>query len=336
MNGTRKTLDLGIEGPRPYVPDFGSLVGFLNGVGALLGEVDLTGQFLDRTGTSRAVGEAWDMARASHAGGFLDLNDLRSVEPSHEVLGDLADVAMAALKEGGQKRRLSAVPFVEGEPAKFQVALGSSIDELKGDVRLGAVDPVVGDSRGTAAGAIVSPTVGQVEFAFEEGVEVPIGDAQMHRNNAIVRFAGGATILALDAGGFISLLKVGGLVDHSDGVGPAMGTLLDPPVDPRTHEIFVPTMQGEEFLEIPRMNAGIQRHRLYGLTRKRSQLTLDVGGDMPSSRRHRTVIKVFQESIQGGPQDKKRFRIHEFPLSNASPSCLSTRGAGELENFLSL
>jgi hypothetical protein len=142
--------------------------------------------------------------------------------------------------------------------------------------------------------------------------------------------------LPLNAGGLVSLLEEGRFVDEANGLTAAMGNPLDPLVEPRIHEILVPAVKGQELLKIPRMNARVQRHRFNRLARKRTQLALNISGDVSPGGHNRAVVKVLQESIQGGTQRQKLLGLHENPLSNASPRGSSAFGTGVLECFLSL
>ena len=93
----------------------------------------------------------------------------------------------------------------------------------------------------------------------------------MHRDDAVIRFAGGAAVLAFDSHGLLSLFGVGGLADDGDGVLIEMITPDDVAVL-AGHAVLVPRILGEKVLQRPGRNARLVSDVLDILARERPDL----------------------------------------------------------------
>ena len=107
-------------------------------------------------------------------------------------------------------------------------------------------------------------------------------------------------MLPLHAGGLIALLDEAGLIDDADALrmGVPPGHML---LELIAHARFVPAIQAQKLLQIPRRRAGGIGHRLDALARQIAQLTLDIQVQMPPGRDPaKAVIKLVQKTVNSG------------------------------------
>jgi hypothetical protein len=225
---------------------------------------------------------------------------------------------MAALLESRQERGLPAIAFVKGEPAELQAILGGAVDEFDSDLRLGAIGHAVRNPGFATTNRVIGPAFGEIKLTFQKRMKVAVGHAEVHGDGAVVGLAGSPAVLALNARSFVPFFHIGGLIDDSDRGATAMGT-ADALVELREHEILIPAVQRKKLLKGPRMCARRKRDRLNRLSRQRTQLTFDVGSDVPPGGSDRAVIEVLEETTKCWTQRQKFFSLHNPSLSKCLP-----------------
>src|SRR5262249_53566321 len=236
-------------------------------------------------------------------------------QPAAEGAGDFGDVALAALAEAAEQARLAAVALVEGQPGEADAVGQRPVVQLQGDLPLVPVDQPVGDASGAAARAVGAPLPRQVQVAVEQAVEVAGGVAEVDGDDAVVHLAGGAAVLALDAGGLVPLLGAAAVVEDTDAVvaGVVAGDeLLQPVAQPAV----VPAVGAEELLQGADGDALVQGDGLGRLAGQVRQQAADISRQVRAGGAAReAVVEVGEEAVEHRPQPADLCGVHDGALA---------------------
>src|SRR5262249_33281012 len=134
----------------------------------------------------------------------------RQLQPAAEDTPDFPGGALLPLLQPPQEAPLGPVSGVEGQPGEADAVGRRLIEQVEGDLPLGAVAQRLGDAGPLAARPVGGPRLGQVQVAVEQAVEIQGSVAEVDGDDAVVDLAAGPAVLPLDAGGLVALLGAAG------------------------------------------------------------------------------------------------------------------------------
>ncbi len=118
-----------------------------------------------------------------------------------------------------EKRPVTPVGFVERPGRHSNAMCQREIDQSQTDLRLGAELDLFGDVVLLSTLGIVSPLVGQIEFAIQQALKAGSDVTEMHADDAVVHLAKTAKPLPAGPGGVSAALGRAGFVETPDSLG---------------------------------------------------------------------------------------------------------------------
>src|SRR3989440_8898567 len=196
----------------------------------------------------------------------------------------LAHEAQLPRVQAAEEAGALAILLIEGQPVQVQAVARGPVDLPQGDLPLGPVDHLLGDTRPAAAGPAVGPGLGQEQVGVDQALVTAAADAEVDGDDAVIDLADTAEVLPLHARGLGALFQGAGLVDQPDGaqlIGrvdggePLGGVLLLQLPD----AVAVPVVVLEELLQGADGGAGLQGDGLDALGRQVGEHAADVGAE---------------------------------------------------------
>ena len=170
-------------------------------------------RYLDRMRTgARTTETGWVRDRAGRR-----LDDLIR-QPDAERLGDLDHVRLLPLLQSGQEGRIVAIARVRRHHPMRYCGGAGTINQVKGERRLGRERHRVGHPRRLPPLRVSSPFLGQVQPSADRPVAARVGVVRRHHRLAVRHLAQLPAVLALDPHRVLPLLRQLGVVDaqHPD------------------------------------------------------------------------------------------------------------------------
>ena len=231
--------------------------------------------------------------------------------PGHEVYRYFSHIVLPSIVQFSQKMPVSAVMLVESQPGETQTIADRPLILLQSDLPLGTIHDILRNAGLLTPLTIFVPGLfGQIRFSVQQRVEIRRGITQMYADHAVFDLAHGATVLTLDAGGFVAFLGKAGLINNSNAVRMAM-----PPGDVLLQTVsgssLIPAEQAQELLEVPGRFTESVSHRLDALSGQVAQLTFNVEVEIAACRDSaEAVVKLVQESRQFRFDSHNRLGVH--------------------------
>ena len=281
-------LGIVLEGAGHQERLYGTDVLLILGLNGNADRLDFHGAHLSRTDDKARPG-GWRLL-VSPLGG-LDEGSLGSLAAAGSALGRRG-FQIAYTGVGGHFQKIALLASGQGsaEPSgatKLVVAKDPGVgeagsillEELVGDLDLGAEPDLLGNAALQPAAATPAPLLGKVELAVDQGGAPGSDVAEVNPGLAIVHLAQATAPLALDADGVGPLLFKIAAIEDENTLWIA-GFLANFKMKLAEHVAVVPQTRPDEVLKEPTFLIMIRGDGLAGLAGEIAQKTLDVGAGM--------------------------------------------------------
>src|SRR5262249_27238012 len=177
-----------------------------------------------------------------------------------------------------------AVLLIEGQPVQEHALSFGPVQLPQGDEPFGTIGQLIRDTGRAAALPVGRPLLRQEQVKVDQGLVAAASNAQVNADQTILDLAQAATPLPLHAGGFVSLLGGGRLVNDADGA--QVVGVIDPgqagddvALQPFADGLEGPGVVLEELLEGSHRLARLQGDRLGALARQVGEQPTDVSAE---------------------------------------------------------
>ena len=175
-----------------HFPDNGTFLAILNTI-PQPGLISQCGRMLQQVFDAACLGASRDNAgrfsTASTRATKWSVGHTRRMNPASECHRHFANERLAAVVQALQKQRFSSIALVEAQPVKRDAVFARTIVNRQGNLSLGPIDHIIGDTGCPATLAVFRPAFGKKQVAIDEAMKVAGCVTQMHRDQTVLFLA---------------------------------------------------------------------------------------------------------------------------------------------------